>query len=422
MQKLLMLGTSKGSCEMVAYAKSQGIYTIVTDPRLPEDSRAKIVADEYWMIDISDIDTLEKKCISDGISGISCGISTFCIPVVMELCRRLNLPAYCTPETWKYTMDKYEFKKMCRSYGVPVATDYFVSDPPTEPEIDNIVLPVMVKAVDQSANRGMSYCYDREDILPAIEYAHSFSKNRNIVVERMLHGTEYTAYYALANGKSSLISLFSDLSQPGTPGKCYAINSTACDKLDLYLKEIHPGFTRALEGAGFKEGVCWIELMLDEDGHFYVIEMGYRMSGDMMAIPIDNVFGFNSYKWLVDIAMGIKHLEGDLPKSQGSLPKKCGCSYILWSNDSSGVVSRIDGVDRITSLPGVALACDVKVGSHYNPNQYLLTFLIDDESVEGVCRVIEVINREVSVFNEFNEDISLKFTDLRKLKDVYYCR
>lgn len=29
MKKLLMLGTSKASCEMIEYAKSQGIYTIV---------------------------------------------------------------------------------------------------------------------------------------------------------------------------------------------------------------------------------------------------------------------------------------------------------------------------------------------------------------------------------------------------------
>lgn len=61
MKKLLMLGTSKGSCEMIEYAKSQGIYTIVTDPRSPEESCAKLISDEYWMIDTSHIDELEKN-------------------------------------------------------------------------------------------------------------------------------------------------------------------------------------------------------------------------------------------------------------------------------------------------------------------------------------------------------------------------
>lgn len=47
MKKLLMLGTSKASCEMIEYAKSQGIYTIVTDYLTPEKSKAKLIADEY---------------------------------------------------------------------------------------------------------------------------------------------------------------------------------------------------------------------------------------------------------------------------------------------------------------------------------------------------------------------------------------
>lgn len=42
MKKLLMLGTSKASCEMIEYAKSQGIYTIVTDYLAPEKSKPQI--------------------------------------------------------------------------------------------------------------------------------------------------------------------------------------------------------------------------------------------------------------------------------------------------------------------------------------------------------------------------------------------
>lgn len=85
-------------------------------------------------------------------------------------------------------MNKYDFKALCRSCNVPVATDYFVSIPPTEEELSNIKFPVVVKAVDQSANRGMSYCHNKEEILPAIEYAHSFSKDSKVVIERMLKG------------------------------------------------------------------------------------------------------------------------------------------------------------------------------------------------------------------------------------------
>ena len=422
MKKLLMLGTSKASCEMIEYAKSQGIYTIVTDYLAPEKSKAKLIADEYWMISTGDFDTLETKCREEHIDGVCSGISTFCIPATMELCKRLGLQAYCTPESWHYTMNKYDFKVLCRSCNVPVATDYFVSNPPTEEELNNIKFPVVVKAVDQSANRGMSYCHNKEEILPAIEYAHSYSKDSKVVIERMLKGVEYTAYYALVKGEASLVSLFSDLAQPGTPNNCYAVNSTACDKLDVYLKEVDPYFRQALKQGGMKDGVCWIELILDEDGHFYVIEMGYRMSGDMMAIPIKDVTGFNSYKWLVDYALGAKYTVNDLPVSQTKLYKDCGCAYILWSTNKQGKIHHIEGLDEILAEEGVHLAPNVYNGDNFVAHQYLLTFTFTGKDVDYVCNQIDKINKTIKVIDEDGEDVAMRFTDFDELRRIYYCK
>lgn len=421
MKKLLMLGTSKASCEMVEYAKSQGIYTIVTDYLSPEDSPAKLIADEYWMISCGDFDELERKCKEEHIDGVCSGISTFCIPASIELCRRLGLQSYLTNEAWHYTVNKYDFKALCRSCNVPIATDYFVSNPPTQEELEAIKFPVVVKAIDQSANRGMSYCNSIEEIVPAITYAQSFSKSSKVVIERMLHGVEYTAYYALADGEASLVNLFTDLAQPGTPNNCYAVNSTVCDKLDIYLKEIDPYFKVALKKGGMTNGVCWIELILDEDGHFYVIEMGYRMSGDMMAIPIHQVTGFDSYKWMVDIALGVKHTVDDLPKPHSSLYKRCGCSYILWSNAKSGIISKIEGVDQLKNTD-IYVVPDVKEGSQYRANQYLLTFIFSGENVEEICRIIEEINGKVKVYDNQGNEICLRFTDFDELRRIYYCK
>ena len=62
MKKVVMLGTSLASVEIVQTAKEIGYYTTVTHNLEPERSNAKQVADEYWMISTNELDILEKKC------------------------------------------------------------------------------------------------------------------------------------------------------------------------------------------------------------------------------------------------------------------------------------------------------------------------------------------------------------------------
>ena len=183
-----MLGTSAISCEMIRYAKSQGIYTIVTDYLEPDKSIAKKESDEYWMINTGDLDVLEKKCREEGVTAVICGISEFNLEMCMALCKRLGFPCYCTPEAWHYSRDKEDFKTLCKKLGAPVATDYYVSEALTDEELDRVVFPVVVKPVDMSGNRGVSYCYNKEDLREAYKYARSVSKSTKIIVERMLHG------------------------------------------------------------------------------------------------------------------------------------------------------------------------------------------------------------------------------------------
>ncbi len=418
--KLLMLGTTgRGTKELLLEAKRRGIYTIVTDNLSVEKAPLKLLADEYWMISTADIDVLEEKCREEGVAAIMNGISTFNISVCMELCKRLNLPCYCTPESWHYTIDKRQFKDLCISCGVPVAKDYYLSKTPTEKELSEIQYPVVVKAIDQSANRGMSYCNSKEEVLAACEYARSYSASDTVIVERMLKGHEYTAWYALAGGKASLVNFGIMFEQEGYPSNCYSVTTTETNKLDLYLKEIDPYITTAFNKAGCKEGLAWIEMMLDDDGHFYVLETGYRMSGDMMALNHKNVCGFNTYAWLVDIATGVKHGYSDLPDPERKLPERCGCTYILWSKDG-GKISEITGLDDIKKLEGINLNIDgmLNVGDVVKKHQYLLVITFDVATEDEMIDVIKKINASVTVKNDTGADIVIRFDGFERLRAI----
>ena len=419
MDKLLILGsTGRGTTELIKEAKNRGIYTIITDGLSAEQSPVKLIADEYWTISTGEVDLLEQKCREEKIGGIINGISTFNIGITMELTKRLGLSCYATPESWYFTVDKRAFKDICIANRVPVAPDYHFSNPPTEEELDKIKFPVVVKAIDQSANRGMSYCFDRSEIGQACDYARSFSKSNTVIIEKMLRGKEYAAWYIMADGEVALVDFAAMLNQPGYPSNCYSLTTALDDRRDLFLEEINPFFMKALKEMGCKEGLAWIEMMVDEDdNHMYALEMGYRMSGDMMAIPLGKSHNFNIFSWLVDIAMGVKHTKEELTALDISSRKdSIACSYILFSSEG-GEITEINGLEKISSIPTVNIDSRLKVGDTIGKHQYLAVITFNAQNYEGICEIISEINRSVS-YKSGENDIAIRYTDFQTLKQM----
>lgn len=418
MEKLLVLGSSLSSNEIVEYAKSQGIYTIVTDYLPAEKSRAKPLADECWMINTGDLDVLEEKCRHEGVTAVMCGASEFNIEMNVALCERLGLPCFCTASAWHYSKDKADFKALCREEGAPVPEDYYISDALTDEEIEQVKFPVVVKPVDQAGNKGISYCYNKEDLIEAYKYARSVSNNPKIVVERMLKGKEWYTYYVFAEGKVSQICLNAMESEPGHLKNLYSLTTTITDSIERVNAEINPAIERVLKRVGCREGIAWVQLMLDEDNHFYIIEMGYRLPGDIPDRSYPGVFGFSTVKWLTDYARGIKLTEKDLPAPQSHAYKKCGSGYTLWTQ-KSGTITEVIGFDEVVKIPGVKAYQVRHIGDQVPVHSKVGVLVINADTIDEFCEKIKKINQIISVRNENGEDILIRYTDFDYLKETY---
>lgn len=413
-----MLGSTALCKELVELAKSQGIYTIVTDYLDLEESPAKQAADEYWMISTAEIDILAEKCRKEGVTAVICGLSEFNISRTIELTMELDLPFYCGEEAWITTSQKHHFKEACRKYNVPVATDYFLSNPPTEEELDAIQFPVVVKAVDLCTNRGMSYCYTKEDVIKGCAYARSMSKCEDLITERMLHGREYEAHYILASGEISLVCFAAQLSQPGYPENCYAVTTTATDHLQRFLREVDPYYRELLAKTGCRDGVAWLEMILDEDGHFYVLEMGHRLSGDFIELAIDRTIGTDSLQWLLDSSLGKEHPKESLPATLTKLPKQHVFSYILWS-DKAGVLTKVEGIDEIARIPDVQIVCKYDPGDEFRQYIYMFAVNFTGEDPEEMIALVKKINSTVKMEDENGENMLIYYDDFDTMRRIY---
>ena len=408
--KLLMLGTSNGSVEMLQYAKSQGIYTIVTDGFSPEYSLAKSMADEYWMIDTGAIDELEDACRKNSVNSVICGISEFNQDQVIKLTERLGLPCYCTASAWSYGRDKKKFKNLCRSLGIRVPCEFSVQELLKKDGDFSDVYPVVVKPVDMCSNRGVSFCNNREEVIQAVCNIRSDSEKSEIIAEKKLVGEEFLALYALAEGKSSLLTLYACYHQPGQPSYCYSVNTTAHNKTSAYLAEFNDKAMELLERAGCTDGVGWIELMLNEDGHFYAIEMGYRLPGDMIFLPLKNTSGFDVISWLVDCSCGKKHLAGELPVPYDGKQERYATAYLLWTKQE-GTIAEISGLEKLAGLPCQLVAKSARTGDKIDRFRPLYTIVFDTGNTEEIYRMLEKINECIRVKNTKGEEMLIYFTD-----------
>lgn len=417
-QKLLVLGSDYVTVEVVKEAKDMGVYVIVTD--LMETSPSKQAADEAWMVSTTDLDLLERKCKEESVTAIMFGASDFNIENARILCRRLGLPLYCdNDKAWAAARNKSLFKEACKEAGAPVATDYYLTDALTDAELDSVVFPVVVKPVDKSGNRGMSYCHNRQELVDAWKKARSISDNERIVVERMLKGPEYNINYVCGDGEVRLASFSRTYHQPGEASNLYSFEYNSAYHLKQYLAETNGPLIETFKQLGCREGIVWVDAMWDEqDEQFYILEMGYRFPGSMLCVPHKTMTGYSSVRWMLEVALGIQHKAENMPAPLTEARTDCAGSIHMFTNHG-GIVGKIEGLEEVLALPGVNVDMPKREGGAVRDYACMGLLGIYAKDCDALCDTLKKINETLKIEDTNGENLIIRFTDYEILKKEY---
>ena len=146
MKKILILGGASVHYKLVEAAKEMGLYTIVTD--YLEDSPAKKIADESWMLNIMDVDAIVEKCRESNVEAVIAAWLDPCQRPYYEISNKLGVPCYGTWEQFFKMTDKHAFKQMCRENGVDIIPEY------SENDLDQVEYPVLSSLWTAEAREG----------------------------------------------------------------------------------------------------------------------------------------------------------------------------------------------------------------------------------------------------------------------------
>lgn len=351
-KKLLLLGGKPiGSCEIVRYAKSMGVYTIVADYLSVNDSPAKQIADEYWDISTADLDGLEKLARDNKIDGVLAAVHEFNIEKMIDLCERLHLPCYCNHKTWNLCTNKSEFKQLCIKNNVPVTPQYKV-DIDDENAIRDLPYPVIVKPVDGSGSRGFSICNDSIELISNYKNALKYSDSKQVLIEKYMPYDTVIIHYTLSNGNIFFSGMSDKYSVKfeTTGSMVMGLQLFPSKNIEDYIKTLDDRVCKMFQDAGLKEGPLWIEAF-NNNGDFTFNEMGYRFGGSLTYYPVKYFCGMDQLDMLVEYSLTG---ESSMRKPEWINFEKTGYKYCIFPmHVKPGKIEEVEGIKELIEMENI---------------------------------------------------------------------
>lgn len=415
-KKLLIIGVEEND-SIVRAAQEMGVYVVLIDRNADAfDTEGKHLADEIWKMDYSDIDSVVKKCQEENIDGLMTGYSEFKVLFAAKISEKLGKPFYATVDQVELTRNKRKFKDECIKYGVPLAKDYCFAKPLTQEEKEQVNYPVIVKPTDYAGKKGVSVCYNEEELNEAITYALEYSQSKTIICEDFIEGTEIMAIYTLVDGEASL-SCLNEKYLAQTDGRktslCHAAVSPS-KYYNMFVETIDDKIKAFLKGIKAENGVAFFQAIANHKG-ITVFEMGYRLNGNNDCNVLEKYNNINYMKMMISHSV-TGHMGDDL-KKDNPLGGKNRCSLYFYMNEGEvgkvdcSLLADVDGIDdvHIYALEGRHIT------DEDNSQRRGVAVKLSADNLEALAEKIDEVQQKVIILNDKGENMLFEPFDTNRL-------
>ena len=390
-KKVLILGANPETVSLIEKAKEMGIYTIVTD--YDHNAYAKAFADKAYDVDAMDEDKLVELALKEEVDGVLVGVAEALLPTYCKVCSRLNMPCYSTLEQFSVMVRKDCFKDKCREYGVPTIDEYTID------QITEIKYPAIVKPVDSCSSKGITVCYNEEELKSAIKYALSFSRNGKYLIERYMTGDEVIAYYVMQDGNPIFVAMCDRYTYREKDNLVQLPNSYIYPSryINEYMRNQDVAVKEMIKGLGLKNGSIFLQAFVDEEGKVCIYEPGYRLNGAQEHMIVSQVSGIDAKEMYINLSLTGRVSDDDMELFSNPKPKQISCK--LSPLVRVGKIEQLSGLDEIRNIPNV-----VSVNPSYREGEQVVG---EGTLKQIVCRFFVVADSKKELINTIRK-VTLK--------------
>lgn len=280
---VLILGAGLMQRPSIEAAKELGYRTLVIDA----NPQAVCVpfADRFEKVDLKDREAIASLALSlkDDLAGIFTAGTDFSASVSYAA-ERCGLPSHSFQAALNAS-NKILMRKCFSSHNIP-SPDFFEADEAYVANVEKgkaeeLSFPKVVKPVDNMGARGCRLVRSRDEFLPALKEAVSYSRTGKAIVEDFMSGPEFSIDALVYNGKVTITG-FADrhiFFEPYFIELGHTMPSSCSPKVKAELIEC---FTKAVHALGLSSGVAKGDIKYTEKGPM-IGEIAGRLSGGYMS-------------------------------------------------------------------------------------------------------------------------------------------
>lgn len=417
-KKILVLGGFAQHNEIIVDAKKRGYHVTVIDYLV--DSPGKTLADESYLISITDVDQIVNLCKEREIDGVM----NYCIDPgqkpYQEICETLNIDCYGTKEQFEIMTNKDLFYETCIKNDIDVIPRYNLPLVMSEDELNNLPLPIVVKPVDGRASKGITVCWKKEDVNSAIENALNNSQRKKILFEKYMKKDEVCAKYFVADG-NVFLSSFSDTFSLFENGQKVSINGKLFPSKHYSLFKSTADFKirNMITKLGIKNGPLSFTGFFD-DGKFRLFDPSFRLGGAQQWRIEAHVTGVDKSQCMTNFAMtGSMGDLKEISKIDDGFQNQYGAMVFFLLK--LGKISKIIGLNNALKVNSVIGYCqshkegDV-VKTYGTTDQVLFWFHLVADNKNTIKSDILRIQQIIKVYNEDGDNMLLPNLDVTQFE------
>ena len=306
------------------------------------------------VVDFQDVDAVVAVGRRERVDGVLTISADRAVPVVAAVAEALDLPGIGT-ETAHVMTHKVAMRRLLAEHGLRQPRFAAVRTlAEARVAMEAVGFPAVLKPADSGGQRGVFRLESRDDLDRHLHTALIESPTREAILERYHEGLELNGLAVARQGDVRLLTL-SDRLRP--PGIGFGVGWIHVYPTRLYgdrLAEAEHTAVASVAALGLRDGVAFPQLLSTDEG-VLVVEVAARVPGGQMADLARHAIGVD----IVDIA--IRQALGEEVPDELAMPRFQQPLAIRFLTAQpgplpTGVVERVDGLERVARAEGVVQA------------------------------------------------------------------